>query len=189
MVDIFNNIEPKSYIRNDIPDDVANGKRKFGFIAQEVKAQITRKADFQSLVMTSTLGKNDDDETDKEINIVNTVPSPTPEVDNTVPVPVPTPTPEVNNTVPVPAPAPTPEVVNTVPSPEVVNTLEVKSGGSIGGSDIDTSNNGGEYSNDDEINNNDTNDRTIANTTETTTHEIKHKKKNRRKKKNNVPVI
>ena len=70
MVDIFNNIEPKSYIRNDIPEDVANGTRKFGFIAQDVEAQITGKADFQSLVMKSTLGKNEDG-TDKEVVCLN----------------------------------------------------------------------------------------------------------------------
>ena len=70
MVEIFNNIEPKSYIRNDIPEDVANGARKFGFIAQDVEAQITGKADFQSLVMKSTLGKNEDG-TDKEVICLN----------------------------------------------------------------------------------------------------------------------
>ena len=62
--------EPQSYIRNDIPDDVANGTRKLGFIAQEVQAQVTGKPDFESLIMKSTLGNNEDG-SNKEILCLN----------------------------------------------------------------------------------------------------------------------
>ena len=67
---VFDNVNPKSYVRNDIPDDVANGTRKIGFIAQDVQAQIADKPDLQSLIMKSTLGKNEDG-TDKEILCLN----------------------------------------------------------------------------------------------------------------------
>jgi len=92
-----------------------------------------------------------------DIDFVNKTPEPTPEE----------PTPE-------PSPEPTPEPMPQEPTPEEPTIT----GGSLAGSDIDTSVNGGDYSNDDEIEN------TISNTTQP-----KNKKRRNKKKKNNVPVI
>ena len=89
-----------------------------------------------------------------DIDFVNKTPEPTPEE----------PTPE----------EPTPEKPTPEPTPEEPTIT----GGSLAGSDIDTSVNGGDYSNDDEI------EHTISNTTQP-----KNKKRRNKKKKNNVPVI
>ena len=68
--DIFNAIEVKSYIRNDIEHELQTNFRRIGFIAQDVAACVNDKEDFKSLVLDSTLGTNEDG-TEQDIKCLN----------------------------------------------------------------------------------------------------------------------
>jgi outer membrane biosynthesis protein TonB len=120
------------------------------------------------------------EEPEPKSELVNTTPEPEPEPEpelvNT------TPEPELVNTTPEPEPEPKPELVNATPDlePEPEDSEPIITGGSVAGSDIDTSVNGGDYSNDDETENN---------ISTTSTSQSKNKKRRNKKKKNNVPVI
>jgi hypothetical protein len=105
-------------------------------------------------------------------------PEPKPELVNTTPEPEPEPKPELVNA----TPELEPELVNATPKlePELEDSEPIITGGSVAGSDIDTSVNGGDYSNDDETENN---------ISTTSTSQSKNKKRRNKKKKNNVPVI
>lgn len=113
--------------------------------------------------------------------IIQEEPEPKPELVNTTSEPEPEPKPELEPE-PEPKPEPEPELVNATQElePEPEDSEPIITGGSVAGSDIDTSVNGGDYSNDDETENN---------ISTTSTSQSKNKKRRNKKKKNNVPVI
>ena len=70
IYDIFNAVEVKSYIRNDIEPELQTNFRRLGFIAQEIDAVTNDKENFKSLVIDSTLGTNEDG-TEQNIKCLN----------------------------------------------------------------------------------------------------------------------
>ena len=58
IMNVFNAVEPKTFIRNDIAEEFTKGTRRLGFIAQDVETAMI--PDFQNLVSDSTLGENSD---------------------------------------------------------------------------------------------------------------------------------
>ena len=50
IYNVFNNVEVKSYTRNDIEDEINNKFRRIGFIAQDFDAITSDTENFKSLV-------------------------------------------------------------------------------------------------------------------------------------------
>jgi outer membrane biosynthesis protein TonB len=152
---------------------------------------VDKKSLNENIENTNIIGGDNQEEPvitqeEPDIDFVNKTPEP--EVVNTSPEPEPEPEPEPKpEPEPEPEPEPKPEP-EPEPEPEPKPELEpepedlepIITGGSVAGSDIDTSVNGGDYSNDDDTENN---------ISTTSTSQSKNKKRRNKKKKNNVPVI